>query len=561
MAFSVSPSVEVREFDASLVVPNVSSMIVGTVGAFQWGPCFKRTQITSEMELRSFFGLPNDTVYKHWFSVAEFLRYSANLYVVRAVDAETAKNAGIGVQSEEESSATAAISTNPYIPNLESIPTISFGASEKLQFVAKYPGALGNTKIKVALASADDFATATIDGTTTFVSEFEYAPVSNTYDKYDQVAIAVLVKNDLDNNWQIAERFVVDLDPEAKNEYNQSNYIENVINYKSNYIYAFDNTTIAYSPKSFEATFLAGGVDGSPDSGDIQLGYDYFNNPEEFDVRVLIDGGNNDATTHSYIISIVESRLDCIAILSVPQEEMVNITLSTAVANCVTYRTTTLNQNSTYAALYANAKYIYDKFNDVYRWIPISGDIAGIMAETARTTEQWYAPAGYNRGIIRNGLKLAINPTKAYRDTLYHNTINPITGTPGDGMVVLGQKTLKNIPSAFNRINVRMLFINLEKAIATAAKYMMFEFNDDYQRNLFKLMVTPYLKNIQGRRGITDFTVICDTTNNPGSVIDNNGFVGDIYIKPSRVAEFIQLNFTAVATDVNFNEIVRPDLG
>lgn len=556
MAFSLSPSVSIQEFDTTLGVAQIATTAAGMVGEFNWGPCFERKQVTTEKELVAYFGLPTDSNFEHWYSACEFLRYSNNLWVVRAVDGETAKNAGIAVAEEGQATAVVAISTNPYIPNYINIPTISFAAHEKLHIVAKYPGTLGNTKIKVALATADDFATADIvSGSMAFADEFEYAPISNVYDKYDQLAIAVLVKNDLDDNWQLVEKWLVDMDPTAKDAYGKSNYIENIINVKSSWIYVFDNTTIEVSPMSFEATYLAGGLDGSPAAADIQLGYDYYQNPEEFDISMIFDGANNDVANQGYIVDICDARLDCMAILCIPDTSVMAGDLSTSIAACVTYKTVTLNKNSSYAAIYAQWKYIYDKYNDKYRWVPMSGDMAGILARSEAMTEAWYPPAGMTRGQIKNVIKFAIAPTKQYRDTLYKNNINPIVAFPGEGNVVWGQKTMLSAPSAFDRINVRRLFILLEKAIASSAKYMIFEFNDEYQRNLFKLMVEPFLRRVKGRRGLYDYLVVCDSSNNPGAVIDANEFVGDIYIKPNRSAEFIRLNFIAVGTDVNFSEV------
>ena len=201
-------------------------------------------------------------------------------------------------------------------------------------------------------------------------------------------------------------------------------------------------------------------------------------------------------------------------------------------------------------------KYQYDKYNDLYRYIPLNGDIAGLCVRSDETRDPWYSPAGYNRGVIKNVVKLAFNPGKAERDVLYKSGVNPVVTFPGQGTILFGDKTLLAKPSAFDRINVRRLFIVLEKAISTAAKFTLFEFNDEFTRAQFKNLVEPFLRDVQGRRGITDFRVVCDETNNTGEVIDRNEFVGDIYIKPARSINFIQLNFVAVRTGVEFSEIV-----
>ena len=212
--------------------------------------------------------------------------------------------------------------------------------------------------------------------------------------------------------------------------------------------------------------------------------------------------------------------------------------------------------STSYAVLDSGWKYQYDKYNDKYRWIPLNADVAGLCARTDAIADPWFSPGGLNRGQIKNVVKLAYSPDKTDRDTLYKKGVNPVVAFPGEGTVLFGDKTLLAKPSAFDRINVRRLFIVLEKAIATAAKYQLFEFNDAFTRAQFRNLVEPFLRDIKGRRGIYDFRVICDETNNTGEVIDRNEFVADIYIKPARSINFISLNFIATRTGVAFEEIV-----
>jgi phage tail sheath protein FI len=212
--------------------------------------------------------------------------------------------------------------------------------------------------------------------------------------------------------------------------------------------------------------------------------------------------------------------------------------------------------SSSYAFLDGNWKYQYDKYNDVYRWVPFNGDVAGLVVRSTDERDAWWSPAGFNRGQIKNVVKTAWSPSKTFRDELYKNGVNPILTFPGEGTILFGDKTLLAKPSAFDRINVRRLFIVLEKAIATAAKYSLFEFNDQFTRSQFRNLVEPFLRDVQGRRGIYDFRVVCDESNNTGEVIDRNEFIGDIYIKPARSINFIQLNFVAVRTGVDFSEVV-----
>jgi len=212
--------------------------------------------------------------------------------------------------------------------------------------------------------------------------------------------------------------------------------------------------------------------------------------------------------------------------------------------------------DSSYAVVDSGYKYQYDRYNDVYRYLPTNGDVAGLCARTDNLRDPWWSPAGFNRGQIKNLIKLRYNPSKADRDLMYPHGVNPIVSFPGQGTVLFGDKTNQSKPSAFDHINVRRLFIVLEKAIATAAKFTLFEFNDEFTRAQFKNLITPYLRDVQGRRGITDFLVVCDGTNNTPERIDRNEFWGDIYIKPARSINFIQLNFIAVRTGVDFTEVV-----
>jgi phage tail sheath protein FI len=303
-----------------------------------------------------------------------------------------------------------------------------------------------------------------------------------------------------------------------------------------------------------ELISLAGGVDASPTEGNVESAYDLFNNKETVDVSLLLSGGHG-ANVQNYIItSIAAARADCVAFVSPPSSAVVNNAGNETTS--ITTWLTDLGTTSTYAVADSGYKYQYDKYNNVYRWIPLNGDIAGLCVYTDTVRDPWFSPAGLSRGQIKNAIKLAWNPNKTQRDTLYAAGVNPVVSFPGQGIVLFGDKTLTNKPSAFDRINVRRLFLVLEKAIATSAKYSLFEQNDEFTRAQFVSTVTPFLRDVQGRRGITDFKVVCDTTNNTTQVIDSNQFVGDIYIKPSRSVNFIQLNFVAVGTGVDFNTIV-----
>ena len=297
---------------------------------------------------------------------------------------------------------------------------------------------------------------------------------------------------------------------------------------------------------------LVNGVDGSDasdaaDAEDIVTALGEFDNPEEIDINLLFaEGVNGDTTIHNEVIRIAgTARKDCVGFVS-PDT-------TAASASDVTGD---LDYNSSYIVQDSSAVYVYNKYNDSYRYIPANGHIAGLCARTDDTNDPWFSPAGYNRGNLLGVTKLKWNPKKSERDTLYKAGINPIISEPGQGILLFGDKTAQSKPSAFDRINVRRLFIVLEKAIATASKYQLFELNDEFTRAMFRNMTEPFLRDVKGRRGINDFLVVCDETNNTGSVIDANRFVADIYIKPARSINFITLNFIATRTGVEFSEIV-----
>ena len=309
---------------------------------------------------------------------------------------------------------------------------------------------------------------------------------------------------------------------------------------------------------------LANGTDDySVTAGELKSGYTKFEDTESLDVNLVLGGpggGSGDSAsaqdTHvTMLTDLVEKRRDCVGFVSPYRSATVNVT-STITQTSNVKTAFDLCPSSSYMVYDSAYKYMYDKYNDVYRHVPMNGDTAGLCAYTDRVTDPWYSPGGYNRGNVRGAIKLSYNPTKADRDILYRARINPIVNFPGQGVVLFGDKTALTKPSAFDRINVRRLFLVLEKAIATAAKYQLFEFNDEFTRAQFRSMVEPFLRDVQGRRGITDFTVICDSSNNTGFVIDRNEFVADMYIKPARSINFITLNFIATRTGVAFSEVI-----
>jgi len=375
----------------------------------------------------------------------------------------------------------------------------------------------------------------------------------------------------------------------AKNLDTTTNYYVNVINQQSQYIYwgadrpnaPSNNATNLIStsttvPGNYYFTLGQNGYDESTVAlSTISSAYDLFSSKEDVDVSIILQGrplggttSSGGQTVYNYLLSnyIVQNivdgppnpnstngRKDCVAVISPDKTTTIN-NVGQEATSLVNWRN--VIGSSSYAVMDSGYKYQYDRYNDIYRWVPLNGDIGGLMARTDNTNDAWWSPAGYNRGQIKNVVKLAYNPRQADRDLLYVNGVNPVVTFPGQGTVLYGDKTLQSKPSAFDRINVRRLFIVLEKAISLAAKYSLFEFNDTFTQNQFKNTVIPYLRQIQGKRGITDFLVVCDATNNTPAVVDANQFVGDIYIKPARSINFIQLNFVAVGTGVQFSTVV-----
>lgn len=371
---------------------------------------------------------------------------------------------------------------------------------------------------------------------------------------------------------QILEVFAnVSRATDAKGEQGGSIYYKDVLNQSSQYIWwashrAGYNITNAANIAGINTAplnlSLSGGTDGVTETtatlGAYALAYDLFKSSEDVDVSLILTGksqfGVSGEGLANYLIdNIAEYRKDCVVFVS-PKQENVVANPGDELNDVKTFRNAL--RSTSYAVLDSGYKYQYDKYNDVYRWIPLNGDVAGTVVRTDDLRDPWFSPAGFNRGQIKNVVKLAYNPNKGNRDELYKAGVNPVVNFPGNGVILYGDKTLLARPSAFDRINVRRLFIVLEKAIAIAAKSSLFELNDEYTRAQFRNLVEPYLRDVKGRRGIYDFRVICDDTNNTPERIDRNEFWGDIYIKPARSINFIQLNFIAVRTGVNFDEIV-----
>ena len=668
MAFMVSPGVQVREFDLTTVVPAVSTTEGAISGVFQWGPVDQRVLVSDELELVNRFGKPTNANFETFFTAANFLSYGNALYVVRAADS-TAVNAMAN---------TAAVA-NTLVRNEPDFEGTTFGDAD-LKFLAKYPGALGNSlEISVCdtataygqtISAVDSDTTVAVTASTgtkdvlitvtndvdgfaqanteaqaiaTAITVGDFLEVGNTSigtqfmdvttvgavtqtGSTNTYTIAVTTKDDIrlredvsmssvKRHWGYFNLFdsapgtseyvstrggtgdemhvaIIDKGGDisgipntvleiwsnlsratnAKSEDGSSIYANDVLREQSAWVYKTNDLSGAASATAASVVASTNNVPqymrfnsgaGEGDESTVSLGalidgYDLFNDPEELDVSIILQGKArgifNGAQLGKYIIeNICEKRLDCVAVISPDRNDVVN-NPNDEVEDIVAFRNSL--GSSSYGILDSGYKYQYDRYNDTFRYVPLNGDVAGTMVRTDLQRDPWYSPAGFNRGQIKNIVKLSWNPKQADRDVLYRNGVNPVTNFKNNGIILFGDKTLLAKPSAFDRINVRRLFIVLEKAISTAAKFTLFEFNDEFTRAQFVALVEPFLRTVKGRRGITDFKVVCDETNNTGEIIDRNEFVGDIYIKPARSINFIRLNFIAVRTGVEFEEVV-----
>lgn len=557
MAFQVSPGVQVNEIDASGVVPAVSTSIGGFAGSFNWGPVAEIVTVSSEKELAETFGTPDSNTYKHFLTAASFLKYGSALKVVRTKSGhDNATAAGGGL----------------FVGNKTDYEALDLGSTNEGAWVAKYPGELGNS-LKVSVCPAN----ATAWGAWTYASSFDAAPATSEYatdlgktSAADELHIVVI---DEDGKWSgkegtVLETFAfVSQGSDAKTSDGTSNYYKDIINNQSSYIRwlaaptglsdAGDaisaTTTYTTVTAAVDNSLSAGSDDNTPTAAEIGTGLGLFADSDTVDVNLLFaypDASTSVRDIAGHLITTANGRKDCMAFVSPPIDASRAAAPNTEITTWAAPLTST-----SYAALDSTAIYVYDKYNDTYRWIGAAGHQAGLCANTDNVADAWFSPAGVNRGQLLGITKLAYNPSKAHRDELYKARVNPIVSLPGQGTILYGDKTLLKRPSAFDRINVRRLFIVLEKAIATAAEAQLFEFNDEFTRAQFRNLIEPFLRDIKGRRGVTDFAVVCDQTNNTGQVIDSNSFVADIYIKPARSINFITLNFVATRTGVDFSEI------
>ena len=638
MAFSVSPSVIVREVDASASVPAIATPPAAHAGVFRWGPVGEAVLISSENELVDRFGTPSDDNYETFFVAADYLSYANALYVAR-VD-----NGALTASATDTSDAN----------------NVVHGA-----FDAIYPGALGNS-VEVAYARGDKFEVEVISEAeipATRITgnseqqetphainfnqanvQFEVLPanqlngdneisvgdvleIGNQSIGYQELVVTSVTEEQRDTNgdvtantalttayhydivfesnyllaesslnklsitrkWAYAKNFVkkpadanyhiavidedgaisgeagtilelysdVSVSSSAKLPSGKTNYYKEVIDQESSWVKVANTTHFEAESSVSSYESLSGGTDGRSESAatlaDLAGGFDLFKNANEIDVSFVLGGKSDDAgNVGTYLVSnVAEYRKDCIAFISPAKSDVVDESKSEAkLANIIAFKNSI--PNSSYAVFDSGYKYRYDRYNDVYRYTPLNGDIAGC----ASRVEPFESPAGFRKGVIKNVVKLAFNPNKPQRDALYSAEVNPVMSQAGRGVVLFGDKTGLGANSAFDSINVRRLFIAVEKAIANASESFLFELNDEFTQAQFKGIVEPFLRDIQGKRGIVDFRVVSDSTVNTPSVIDQGKFRANIFIKPARSINVIELTFVATRSGVEFEEIV-----
>lgn len=558
LKLSESPSIVVKEIDLSGVVPAVTSSTGALVGDFNWGPAEQPILVGNEAELAANFGAPSlsgGASSTDFLSAAYFLKYSTNTFVTRAV-------------ADSDYNAVAAGSTSTQVKNLNDFNSQTLTA-EKI--IAKYPGSVGNS-LKVSICPAVDSA---FDNWA-YASSFDAAPATSPFVSSvssatgDEVHVVVVDEDGVltGSTGSVLETFsFVSLVSDAKTSDGTTNYILDVLNDRSSYVWGgavdFNTAPVSSWDSAAESNVvdysLSSGNLASKSVGDYLAGFDQYEDADAIQVDFLIApqfASNSDQTTMiADLVTTAADRKDCVVVSSPNRDAVVGVNNPTTVVSSVKAFADAQTASS-YLVLDNNFLKVYDKYNDEYAFIPAASSTAGLMASTDFTSAPWFSPAGSRRGQYLGVTSLAYSASKSQRDTLYKASVNPIVNLPGQGILLYGDKTKLGRPSAFDRINVRRLFLVMERAIKQAAQGVMFEFNDEFTRAEFVNIVEPFLREIKGRRGISDFRVVCDETNNTADVIDNNSFVASIFVKPARSINYVTLNFVAVRTGVDFEEVV-----
>jgi len=603
---SASPAISVREIDLSGYAPNVTTSTGAFVGKFRWGPAEERTLVADEAGLVQVFAAPNEDTATDFLSAVYFLKYSNSLYVVRGNNGGANAHSGYAsdVNTSDSGDTITIKNTNHFETTVQS--SLNAATNNSGAFIARYPGALGNA-LSVSFCPANSGG-AYFDSWN-YAGSFDRAPTTSSWassrsGSNDEIHVAVIDRTGAFSGTpgSVLETFPhLSVARGAVTNEGEPQYVVEAINQRSNYIRmsgffdgdsAFSSTLAGgkgigqywgTTPSVDSATNFAAGTsawvawnsdnsatiklsNGADDAdftaGQIGNAFDLFEDTENVTVDFLISPVGNGSVADSDAVTIVNdmngiamtTRKDCVVVTSPKRTETVGVAAGTAVSNAVSFANSLTN--SSYLIIDNNYLKVFDKYNDKYVYIPAASSTAGLMAATDAVAAPWYSPAGQRRGNYIGVTDLAIAPNKTQRDTLYKAGVNPIANIPGAAIVLFGDKTHENRPSAFDRINVRRLFLALERSIAAAAKNILFEFNDEFTRAEFTNIVEPLLREVRGRRGITDFRVVCDETNNTPAVIDRNEFVASIFIKPARSINYVTLNFVAVRTGVQFDEVV-----
>lgn len=593
MGFLISPGVEVKETDLTNIIPALATSVGGFAGFFRWGPVNTPVNVGSETDLALLFGAPstrNAELERSFLTAASYLKYSNTLRVVRAADGSSNAHSsndftvsyGYGYNANGTGISPALNINN--IGDLSNSQTALSAA--RVRFVARYTGAIGNSisvvaidsstpdnEIPVAVKSAKTYNPTSTDWSVSQASLLGKSVEDDevTIVVYDRLGLITGSAGEILEVYQGLSYFT-----DAKNSSGQSIYWADVLNNSSSYVWGVSfnsdksgSTNAEYvdywTAELFGGAYqFEGGTDSTVfEDSALEEAIDQFENTEAIDINFVFahnfEDNNKQQVIDNKLITLADSiRKDCLAFISAPLSIS---SLSTDFTKLNAVKSKFVNITSTsYAVLDSTPVYVYNRYRDAFAWIPACGHMAGLCAKTDRLTDPWFSPAGFNRGNLLGVTKLAYNPKQADRDDLYTARINPIISSPGNGIVLFGDKTALAKPGAFDRINVRRLFITIEKAIATASKFLLFELNDEFTRAAFRNAVEPYLREVQGRRGIIDFRVICDESNNTPEVIDSNRFVGTIYIKPSKSTNYMTLNFVAVRTGVSFEEVIGTNI-
>lgn len=524
---TTSPSVVIKETDLATFVNPSSTTIGATVGNFIWGPCDTPVVCTNEDDLLRTFGHPTDENYKDWFTARNYLLYSSDLRLVRVVTPE-AKNA-----SDVEDEATVIKSTYDFTNKMAALSD----EDKTAKFFARYPGTYGNN-IRVVVQDKE-----ALEDEHSILAQYLTQLITD-----DIVAVGVFAGNDM------VEFAAYSFNKDARDFNGESNYIISAINERSNYIYAIEKKLITYTGDkrnkiNIDVT-LKGGVLGVPNASAYIQGWNIFRDGDLYDVSLLMQAGGDGTVGKHIVDNVASARRDAIACVSPQENECVNVP-----ANGTMTKLQESSNNmgySSYRFMDGNYKYQYDSYNSVYRWVPLNGDIAGIFAEVDAESAPWFSPGNHT---IKDCIKLAFNPSKADRDIMYRYRINPVTSFTNSGFVLYGDWTGADVTTSFNFVNVRRMFLYIEKTITQYARNIMWKQNDAISQSNFYQSVDPFLRNIQGGRGIQDYRIICDASVNTTEVVSSGKFIAKIFIKPIYSIRWVELSFVSTRSDVTFDEV------